>query len=79
MALTEDATTEHVWLEPVRWANPGIEGILAVDRANLPSYKRGDLIRPVPDKISGWVILDEDGDQRGGFTIEVIERRQEAQ
>lgn len=73
--LTEGKEVEHVWLEPVRWLNPGLAGYLAVEPAFIKKHKMGDLITPLPAQISDWVIIAADGSKRGGFTVDSIDRR----
>jgi uncharacterized protein YegJ (DUF2314 family) len=73
--LSEGEEVEHVWLEPVKWNDPGLLGILAVDPVALKKKKKGDIITPLPSEITDWVILSEDGTKEGGFTADVIEKR----
>ncbi|WP_159434743.1 DUF2314 domain-containing protein [Rubritalea squalenifaciens] len=73
--LEEDGETEHVWLEPVKWNDPGLLGILSVDPVAIKKHKKGDVIAPLPSDISDWVILSSDGSKQGGFTVDVIEKR----
>lgn len=73
--LAEGENAEHVWLEPVKWNNPGLLGILAVDPVALKKKNKGDIIAPRPDEVTDWVILSEDGSKQGGFTADVIEKR----
>ena len=77
--IMEGQDTEHVWLEPVKWNDPGLAGILAVDPITIRKHKKGDEITPKPEEVTDWVILSRDGSKKGGFTIDVIkERRAEA-
>jgi len=48
--LKEGKEVEHVWLEPVKWMNPGLAGILAVKPAFITKHKQGDVIAPMPDQ-----------------------------
>lgn len=73
--LSEGKEVEHVWLEPVKWNDPGLLGILAVDPVALKRKKKGDRIAPLPGEITDWMILSEDGTKKGGFTADVIEKR----
>jgi uncharacterized protein YegJ (DUF2314 family) len=73
--LSEGEEVEHVWLEPVKWNDPGLLGILAVDPVALKKKKKGDTIKPLPSEITDWVILSEDGSKEGGFTADLIEKR----
>ncbi len=73
--LSEGEEIEHVWLEPVKWNDPGLLGILAVDPVALKKKKKGDTITPLPSEITDWLILSEDGSKEGGFTTDVIEKR----
>ena len=73
--LKEGKDVEHVWLEPVKWINPGLAGILASEPAFIKGCKAGDLIKPLPDQISDWVIIAPDGSKRGGFTVDTIDKR----
>lgn len=74
--LTEGDVVEHVWLEPVKWNDPGLIGILAVDPVTIKKMKKGDIVAPLPREITDWVILSKDGTRQGGFTEDVIERRE---
>ena len=73
--LKEGKEVEHVWLDPVKWINPSLAGILASEPAFIKSYKVGDLIKPLPDQISDWIIIAPDGSKRGGFTLDTIDKR----
>ena len=73
--IMEGQDTEHVWLEPVKWNDPGLVGILAVDPITIKKHKKGDEITPQPEEVTDWVILSRDGSKKGGFTIDVIEKR----
>ena len=73
--LSEGEAVEHVWLEPVKWNDPGLIGILAVDPVSLKTRKKGDTIAPRPSEVTDWVILSADGTKEGGFTADVIEKR----
>lgn len=73
--LEEGDKVEHVWLEPVKWNEPGLLGILAVDPVAIKKHKKGDVIAPSPADVSDWVILSADGTKKGGFTADVIEKR----
>lgn len=75
--LVEGDDVEHVWLEPVKWNDPGLMGILAVDPVAIKKHKMGDVISPLPKDVSDWVILSADGSKEGGFTMDVIEKRRE--
>ena len=75
--LEEGEEVEHVWLEPVKWNDPGLLGILAVDPVAIKKHKKGDIISPLPRDVSDWVILSSDGSKVGGFTMDVIEKRRE--
>ncbi len=77
--LEEGDEVEHVWLEPVKWSDPGLLGILAVDPVAIKKHKKGDVIAPVPSEISDWVILSDDGSKQGGYTMDVIERRRKGE
>jgi len=50
-------------------------GILAVDPITIKKHKKGDEITPQPEEVTDWVILSRDGSKKGGFTIDVIEKR----
>ena len=78
VTLKEGDTVEHVWLEPVRWNDPGLLGVLAVDPVEIKKHKKGDVIYPLPADVSDWLILSEDGTKEGGFTADVIEKRRAA-
>ncbi|MGV3661981.1 MAG: DUF2314 domain-containing protein [Prosthecobacter sp.] len=73
--LIEGGQTEQVWLEPVRWMEPGLKGVLAVDPVFIKNYKKGDVIHPLPGEVSDWVILSEDGTKEGGLTEDLVQRR----
>ncbi|MEM7147214.1 MAG: DUF2314 domain-containing protein [Verrucomicrobiota bacterium] len=73
--LEENEEVEHVWLEPVKWNDPGLLGVLAVDPVAIKKHKKGDVIAPLPSEVSDWVILSADGSKEGGFTMDVIEKR----
>ena len=73
--LREGKEVEHVWLEPVKWINPGLVGILASEPAFIKKHKVGDLIKPLPDQISDWAIIAPDGSKCGGFTVDTIDNR----
>ena len=73
--LSEGEAVEHVWLEPVKWNDPGLIGTLAVDPVSLKTKKKGDTIAPRPSEVTDWVILAADGTKEGGFTADVIEKR----
>lgn len=73
--LAEGDQVEHVWLEPVKWNDPGLSGILAVDPVAITKHKKGDVIAPMPEDVSDWIILSADGSKDGGFTTTVIEKR----
>lgn len=75
--LEEGDEVEHVWLEPVKWDDPGLVGILAVDLVSIKKHKKGDVIAPLPSEVSDWVILSEDGSKEGGFTMDVIAKLRE--
>lgn len=74
--LTEGDVVEHVWLKPVKWNDPGLIGILAVDPVTIKKMKKGDIVAPLPREITDWVILSKDGTRQGGFTEDVIERQE---
>jgi uncharacterized protein YegJ (DUF2314 family) len=73
--LREGTDVEHVWLEPVKWMSPGLAGVLAVKPAFIKKHQIGDVIRPMPDEISDWVIIEPDGKKIGGFTEMIINER----
>ncbi len=73
--LEEGDEVEHVWLEPVKWVEPGLKGILAVDPVAIKKYSKGDVIAPRPKEISDWLILLPDGGKKGGYTVDVIAKR----
>ncbi|MDP6111687.1 MAG: DUF2314 domain-containing protein [Planctomycetota bacterium] len=50
-------------------------GILAVDPITIKKHKKGDEITPQPEEVIDWVIPSRDGSRKGGFTIDVIEKR----
>ncbi|GEP40962.1 DUF2314 domain-containing protein [Brevifollis gellanilyticus] len=74
--ITEGGETEHVWLEPVKWNDPGLLGRLAVEPVAIKKHKKGDIIAPLPDEVSDWVILSKDGAKQGGYTTDVVEKRE---
>ena len=73
--ITEKDEVEHVWLEPVKWNDPGLLGVLPADPVAIKKHKKGDVIAPLPADVSDWVILSSDGSKEGGFTMDVIEKR----
>ncbi len=73
--LAEGNEVEHVWLEPVKWLNPGLAGVLAVEPLSIKKHKRGDVIAPRPSEISDWVIIAPDGSKIGGFTMDAMDGR----
>ena len=77
VAIKEGEEVEHVWLEPVKWNDPGLVGLLAVEPVAIKKHKRGDLISPLPDDVSDWLILSKDGTKKGGYTDDVIQKREE--
>ena len=65
--------TEHIWLLDVRVEGEEFVGEVGNDPQIVTTIKLGDTARVAMPSISDWMI---DGDEmRGGFTVELLQRR----
>ncbi len=62
---------EHMWLNPVRFADGKFEGRVGNEPNMVSTVKLGDVVTVAKVEISDWMYVD-DGKLVGGFTLRVL-------
>ena len=72
-----DGEVEHMWAEPVTFAEGIFKGKLINQPAKITSISVGALLEAPRDEISDWAILSPDDEfLEGGFTIKVMRSKE---
>lgn len=71
----QDGLSEHMWLSVVRVEGSEFVGLVGNDPQIVTHVTCGDEARVAFNEISDWMITQGD-DMTGGFTVEVLMRRQ---
>jgi uncharacterized protein YegJ (DUF2314 family) len=71
MVFTEAGRGEHMWVQPVDFANGKFTGELANDPEFVKSVKAGQVVSAPRDEISDWMYV-ENGKLVGGYTLRVL-------
>ena len=77
LPVTEGETTEHMWLDAVRYEPDGggrFRGVLNNEPRGLTGVSLGDELTVPADGISDWMYV-EDGRLAGGYTIRALRDR----
>jgi len=74
-----DGAVEYLWVRPLHWSPFRIEGRLLSEPRHplIESPSAGDLVAFPAEQLVDWVKqpAEPGGPRRGGFTLEVLERR----
>lgn len=62
---------EHLWVDDPAYSNGQFTGILERSPVTLTDRKAGDAVVFTKEEVSDWLIVDKDGKEKGGFTINV--------
>lgn len=78
IAVTNGETTEHMWLDNLRYDGRNFSGELMNEPYNMTGYAKGQTMTVAPNKISDWMMKDGKT-SRGGYTIAVMRERETQQ
>ena len=68
---------EHMWVEVTNFDGEQTVGDLANEPGDIPELSAGDEVRVAPADVTDWVYW-ESGNAVGGFTLAVLERREQS-
>lgn len=74
LPLSENGTTEHVWINEPDFDGERFTGYLASVPISLTSWSHGDKVSVAADGISDWAAVT-DGTLYGGFTLHALRPR----
>lgn len=67
---------EHIWVDSIETFGDQFTGNLANDPHDLGELKFGDPVTFTRDQVTDWIATDAEGQAKGGFTVEILMRRQ---
>jgi uncharacterized protein YegJ (DUF2314 family) len=74
--IEADGASEHIWLEPVRFADGAFTGLLANNPNSIHSIRAGAAHTCKTGEISDWAILGPNDEIiAGAYTIKVMQTR----
>lgn len=77
-AFPHDDSFEHMWVDVERFENGVFHGTLGNEPLYVKNLKVGDAVQVKQDEIEDWIIVDDAGNMRGGFTAKLLMEREEA-
>ena len=72
-----DGHVEFMWLNELQYTTGKFIGKINNDPMWIESYKIGDEYKSHVNDVNDWLIVNEDGTMEGGYTIELMARRQQ--
>lgn len=67
---------EYMWLNELTYVDGCFTGVINNDPVYVQNVKIGDRHEAHANEVNDWLIVDEVGGLEGGFTIELLQRRQ---
>lgn len=74
--LSDNGNTEWIWISPTSISDTAVTGTLGNDPNELAHYAYGDEVTIPVDRISDWMIVEDD-EIIGGFSLKVLQKAME--
>lgn len=70
--------SEHMWSEVTGYKDGVFTGVLGNDPVYVTNVKQGDPVEIKQSEVEDWIIMDESGNMRGGYTAKLLMEREGA-
>jgi uncharacterized protein YegJ (DUF2314 family) len=71
---TDGGSTEYIWLDNLEFSDGKFSGVITDEPLDIKAIHKGDRVTVSRDDVIDWLV-SENGQMRGGYTEEVVERR----
>lgn len=71
-------SAEHMWVDVEKFEQGVFFGTLGNDPIYAKNLKIGDAVQVKQDAVEDWIIMDDAGNMRGGYTAKLLMEREEA-
>lgn len=73
-----NGSAEHMWVDVEKFEQGVFFGILGNDPIYAKNLKLGDAVQVKQDAVEDWIIMDDAGNMRGGYTAKLLMEREAA-
>ena len=75
--LEIDDVVEHIWLKDIQYNKGKIFGVINNEPSLTDAIQMGEPRKAHMNEVSDWLIFSEDGSSEGGYSIDLLTRRQQ--